>query len=494
MSARTTRRNALQAAAALLAAAGWPVVAGAATPGIETPPEPGPPRPLKLPPVEQVRLANGLRVVVAPRSRVPLVTASLMVMAGGENEPAGRAGLAAATVGLLVKGARRGGRAVGATALAQQAEALGASVDSGSGWRSASLGMTVTTPRLPQALALLADLLRQPLLQAEEWARARDQTLDELRLTLASPGSVAAMAARRVFWGRGPWAASATPASLQRIGIDELRALHRSAYRPERSVLLLAGDIDAAAALRLAERLFGGWQASGAALAPVEPLAPASALQRLVLVDMPGSGQSGVVLAAPFAALGDAERRVAEVASAVLGGGFSSRLNQEVRIKRGLSYGVSVAGEMQPGGGLWTAQAQTQHATAAQVAELLRSEVLRLAQEPPAAAELAARQATLVGRFARRLETGAGMAAVLGSLLAQGRPLADLGGYVDEVQAVTPAQVQAFAQRHWRAEALRVVVAGDLSGESGAALRALDAGALVRPLAGIDFERADLGG
>jgi zinc protease len=210
-----------------------------------------------------------------------------------------------------------------------------------------------------------------------------------------------------------------------------------------------------------------------------------------VLVDMPGSGQSGVVVVAPFAALGAADRRVGEVAHAVLGGGYSARLNQQVRIRRGLSYGASASAEPQPGGGMWTAQAQTQHATALEVLQLLREETLRLAQQPPGAAELAARQAALIGSFARRLETTAGLAAALGNQLAQGRPLAELSRYVDEVKAVTPQQVSDFAARHWRPDALRAVVAGDLQA-AGPALRESDPGALVRPLAGLDLERADL--
>ena len=470
-----------------------PGLAQAGTPGVDEPPAAGPPRPLRLPDFEEFTLGNGLRIVAAPRRRLPLVTVTVLLLAGREADPAGRAGLSAATVELLGKGALRGGRPVGATEIVRQAEALGGTLDSGSGWRSASLGMTVTTPRLEAALALLADLVRRPLLEADELERARAQSLDALRVTLANPGAVAGLVARRIFWGDGPYAASPTPASLQRIVRDDLQRFHEGRCRPERCIVLLAGDVDGAQARRLVQGRFGDWQPRAAAAPPIEPSAPAPIAQRTVLVDMPGSGQSGVVVAAPFAALADADRRIGEVANAVLGGGYSSRLNQEVRIKRGLSYGVGAGGEAQPGGGMWSAQAQTQHATAAQVLELLRDETLRLGREAPTADELAARQATLIGSFARRLETTAGIAAVLGSQLAQGRPLAELARYVDEVQAVTPDQVRDFAARHWRAESLRAVVAGDLKA-AGSALREIDDKALVRPLEGIDLERADLGG
>ena len=183
----------------------------------------------------------------------------------------------------------------------------------------------------------------------------------------------------------------------------------------------------------------------------------------LVLLDMPGSGQSGVAVAAPFVATGAADRRAAQVASAVLGGGYSARLNQEVRIKRGLSYGAFADGEAQPPGGMFAARTQTDHKTAAEALALLRSEISRLATEPPTPAELAARQATLVGGFARRLDTTGGLAALAATQWSQGRPLADLQRTVPEILAVTPEQVAAFARSHWAPDQLRAVVVGDLS-------------------------------
>ncbi len=463
----------------------------AALPTLEAPPEPGPPRPLMLPAFEERPLANGVHVVVAPRRHWPLVTVNVLVLAGREVEPAGLAGLAATTAGLVVKGARRGGRVVEAPQLARQAEALGGTLSTGSGWRSASVGITVAASRLAAALALLADVVRHPLLEAQELERTRAQALDGLQLSLAEPGAVAALVARRAFWGDGPYGASPTPASLQRLDRQSVQRFHRDGWRPRRTLVVMAGDIGPADALRLAHAHFGDWAEPAQAAPRIEPLAPAPVAPRLVLVDMPGSGQSGVVVVAPFAALGAADRRVGEVAHAVLGGGYSARLNQQVRIRRGLSYGASASAEPQPGGGMWTAQAQTQHATALEVLQLLREETLRLAQQPPGAAELAARQAALIGSFARRLETTAGLAAALGNQLAQGRPLAELSRYVDEVKAVTPQQVSDFAARHWRPDALRAVVAGDLQA-AGPALRESDPGALVRPLAGLDLERADL--
>lgn len=444
----------------------------AATPGIDAPPEPQPPRPVQVPPLHEARLANGLTVITAPQPALPLVSALLLLRVGAEADAPGQPGVAAMTATLLAKGARRGGRAVPATLLAQQAESLGSALDAGSGWRSSSLAMTVTRPKLEAALALMADAMRQPLLAADELDRARAQALDGLRVTLKDPAALSGLLLRRAWWGDSPYGAVTAPAALQALTPAAVRAFHARWYRPEQAALVLAGDITADEARALAQRLLGDWRGTTAA-APVLPeaAAPSPLGAPLVLLDMPGAGQSGVAVAAPFVASGDAQRRVAQVASAVLGGGYSARLNQEVRIRRGLSYGAFADSESQPPGGMFAARTQTDHKTAAEALALLRGEITRLAGQPPTPDELAARQATLVGGFARRLDTTGGLAAVAATQWSQGRPLADLQRTVPEILAVTPEQVAAFARSHWTPERLRAVVVGDLAA-AGAGLGA----------------------
>ncbi|MBP6898658.1 MAG: insulinase family protein [Burkholderiaceae bacterium] len=477
----------------------------AATPGVDAPPEPQPPRPVLMPALHTQRLDNGLTVITAPRHDLPLVSAVLVLRAGSENDPAGRPGVAAMTATLLAKGARRGGRAIDASTLARQAEALGSALDTASGQRSLSLAMTVARPSLEAALALMADVLRTPLLDAGELERARAQALDGLRLTLNDPGALAGLVLRRCHWGPTPHGAVDAPASLQRLGVADVRGFHARWVRPELCALVLAGDVTPAQAQGLARQLLGGWRGAGALPEPPRLQPPQPLAERLVLVDLPGAGQSGVAVAAPFVAqrgpLAEAdgraeadappsEQRIGQVAAAVLGGGYSARLNQEVRIKRGLSYGASASAESTPVGGMLQAQTQTDHRTAAEVLGLLRSEIGRLATAAPTPAELAARQATLVGGFARRLETSGGVAGMLLAQWVNQRPLAELQRSVPEILAVTPEQVAAFAARHWREPGLRAVVVGQLEA-AGSALTG-EAGARRLPATALDLEAPNL--
>lgn len=426
-----------------------------------TPPAPGPAPSLHVPTPTVQTLPNGLQVISVRRQGLPLVTAELLLRRGGAMDPAGKAGLAQLTATLLTRGAA--GRS--APQIAAAAEALGGSLDASASWDASRVGITMTTPKLPTALALLGQVVRQPDFTEAELKRARAQALDELHLRLSRPTQLAALAAGRAVFGDGAYGHSlaGTPASLAAIGRADVQQLHAAIYRPDDAALILTGDVDPAQARALAERSFGDWSR------PTTPLAVAptgmghSALPAVLVIDQPGAGQAGVVAAHAAPPRDDAGYYVGTVANAVLGGSYSARLNEEIRIKRGLSYGASSQLEGRRGSGLWLAAAQTKNPSAAQVVDLMLGEFVRLGQAPVVAGELAARKATLIGDYGRSLETTAGLAGQVEELATYGVDLAEVGRYIARVQAVTPAQVQAYAKAHLGEGGSHVVAVGDAS-------------------------------
>ncbi|KZC36165.1 MULTISPECIES: M16 family metallopeptidase [Rhodanobacter] len=424
-----------------------------------TPPAPGPAPQLSVPTPTTQTLANGLQVVSVRRGGLPLVTAQLIVRRGGEMDPPALAGLADLTANLLTKGAA--GRS--APQIAAAAEALGGSLDAAAGWDESAVGITVTTPKLPQALGLLAEVVRQPDFSAEELKRAQAQALDDLRLTLSRPTALASLAASRGVFGAGAYGHSrgGTPASIARIGRADVQRLHAALYRPDNAILVLAGDITPAQAQQLAQASFGDWRKPTTPL-PARPAGrAASQLPRMLLIDQRGAGQAGVVAAHAAPPRGDGDYYVGTLANAVLGGSYSARLNQEIRIKRGLSYGATSRLEPLRDAGLWLASAQTKNPSAAPVVELMLGEFKRLGDSRIGVDELAARKATLIGGYGRSLETTTGLAGQVGELAVYGVPLDEIGKYVARVQAVTPKQIEKYAKRHLAAGAGTVVVVGD---------------------------------
>lgn len=465
--------------------------------GFDKPPPPAEARPLVVPSMAQTRLPNGFGIAVAERRALPLATVLLQIDAGSLLDPPGKAGLASLATTVMGKGIQRGEQAVDAAEFAAQVEALGGTLDVSAGARASQFQLTVASNRLDEAVALLADVARRASLPSEELERSRAQALDALKLGLSDPGTVAGLLARRLFWGETPRGQLATAQSLQRIRRDDLLAFQRQQLRPDRAALVVAGDVDLAQARALAAKHFGDWK-QNRMLAPQAPaIAPKAMTATVVLLDLPGAGQSAVVVAAPYAPLGNApEQRAALVAGAVangvLGVGYSSRINQEIRIKRGLSYGASSGAELLPAAGMLVASAQTKHESAGEVATLLQAELQRLAAEPVAPPELAARQALLIGEFGRELETTAGLAGVVADQLQRGRALDELGRLPDELQAVDAARVQDFATRFWGApEAHRIAIVADLR-TAGAALQKQFPKALVLRADELDLGSATL--
>ena len=442
-----------------------------------SPPEPSEPRPPTLATPLEALLANGMRVVVANRPGVPLVSVRLVVLAGSETDPPRRSGRAALTAALLSRGTRN----YTAPALAGAAESLGASLVSESGRHHSNVAMTVTTPMLGAALGLIAEVVMRPTFRTSELVRLRSQMQDELKLAYASPSTLASMATERLLFGDSAYgrAVDGTPTSLPRIARGELFAMHATYFRPQHAALLLTGDIDLATAVQSASRHFGDWQPGSPS--PVAGAAPGMrdtpiSNTPLVALDLGGGGQASIVLGIRLpgrAVSSEQEAATAAVANAVLGADYSSRLNQEIRIRRGLSYGAGSSVNLLPRAGMLLASVQTRNATAADVVELMQREVDRLIESPVPADELGARKASLIGRFARSVETTDGLAAQLVTRLANGVAPASLSRTASLLAAVDADDIQRYVREHFGRNARRIVVGGD-AGQFAAQLEAIE--------------------
>ncbi len=430
----------------------------------------GPARAATIPQPIEKTLANGLRVIVLPRVGSSLVAAEFVVLSGGEVDPEGRAGLADFTANLLTKGSKSANGARSAPQLAAAAEALGGPFRAQAGWDSSRVGITVTTPKLAAALDLLAEVVRYPAFAADEVERLRAQTLDGLRLSLSDPGELAPLVAARLVHGAAPYGHPrlGTLRSVASISVVELRALHARNYRPDNAALILAGDLDPETGLALAAQIFGDWTVPKAATsaAPANPDEAASAATPakpadVLIIDLPDAGQAAVVAAAPLPSRAADDYYSGLVTRAVLGGGYSSRLNREIRIKRGLSYGASAEYSVLRNGGALFASAQTKNESAAEVAALMRSELARLSTEDVPGDELAARKASYNGGYARTLETAGGLASLVAGQLAKGVAADEISRVIDSVDAVTTAQVRSYARQRLPASTLRMVIVGD---------------------------------
>lgn len=420
-------------------------------------PAPGAPVSPTIPTASESKLANGMRVIVVEKRDLPIVTATIVSPAGGTRDPAGKAGTAALAASLLTKGTTTRS----AEQIAQQIESLGGSIGAGADWDAAFATVTVKADQVEPALTVLADVARNPAFAQEELDRARKQTVDGVSVQLKDPAALAGIAASRAVFGNRAYGnmLSGTPTSLPRITRDDIASAYARAWSPDQSALVVVGDISAKDATALAQKLFGDWKPGNVTYiaAPVT----AAPKPRVIVVDLPEAGQAGVVVARPGIARNDKGFYAAQVANATLGVGFTSRLNREIRIKRGLAYGAgsSVDARRQPG--IVTASTQTKNPSAPEVVKLIAEEMARMGAAPVPAAELDSRKAVLIGGFGRRIERTDGIAGALADYVADGVPLGTLQSYIPSIQSVDPAAVQAAAKRVLDPASASIVVVGD---------------------------------
>ncbi|MDE1146634.1 MAG: pitrilysin family protein [Azospirillaceae bacterium] len=476
------------AAAPLVTPADLKIVQPAPADQRQAPPTAGPAVEAALPQPVDKRLANGLRVIVVPTHGVPLVEASLRIGGGGAVDPARLPGTAAMTADVLTKGTHK----LSAPEIARDVEALGGTLTATAGWDGSELSLLVKADVLEPAAAIFADVARNPAFAGEELDRERHQTLDGLTVSLKEPAGLAKLVAPRVLYGDAAYGhpLTGTPKSLAALKPADLAAYHRTWWRPDNATLVLAGPLTAEQGLKLAEKLFGDWAKPKAAL-PALPASPVQPAGRAVVVDLPQSGQAAVLVVRPGLARSDKDYYPASVANAVLGVGYSSRLNQEIRIKRGLSYGAGSALDFRRVPGPFVASTQTKNPSAPEVAGLITDEMAKLGTQAPSEAELAGRKAVLIGNFGRAVERTQGVAGLVGALALQGVPLDEIGRYISSVQAVTPEQVQQAASRTLSPDQGSLVVVGD-SGQFLAALKAKYPKVEVIPAAQLNLDSGNL--
>jgi zinc protease len=445
----------------LTAPAGINVVQPASDAERIRPPEPAAPVAVNVPQPVTARLANGLTVITVPRTNLPLVSASLVSLGGSTADPEGKAGLNRLTANLLTKGTATRS----ADQIAASVEALGGQLAASAGSEGMELGLTVRTANLAPALGIMADVAANAAFATDEVELAKGQAVDDATLALQNPGALSRIAAARALFGNGAYGtpAGGTPASLAAIGRPDVVAAAGRALRPETSVLVLSGDISPAQAQSLAAQAFGNWRAASSQTAvAARPAAGEAPLKgKVIVIDMPGSSQAAVAVAKETLTRSDPRYYQAMLANAVLGGGYSARLNREIRIKRGLSYGANSGLSAGRKAGAVVAAVQTKNASAPEVLGLILDEMKRLGAEPIPAAELGTRQAFITGGFGRQLETVEGLGDIVAGYVQSGVEPSEIGRYMTSVRAVTPAQAGDAARSLLAPAGTTTVIVGD---------------------------------
>lgn len=416
------------------------------------------PRPYRFPDFVRHELPNGLGVWLVPLPERELVSVHLMTDAGAATEDEAQAGIAALTAQLLVTGTQR----LDAAAFAETTERLGIEVGSESSWDSARAGFTALGRKLPDGLALLAEMIRTPRLDQREFERMKAERLNDILQARADPGRLADESfLREVYAADVPYGrlSAGTPESVGALEVAAAREFHASRYAPNVADIVIAGAIEPDTALAAVERHLGDWSGDGTGHRTFEPRQRGG--RRVVLVDRPGSVQSelrvghlGIDRHHPryFAAL---------VMAALLGGVFASRLNLRLREELGYTYSARCSFDPRRALGPFIASAAVQTEVTVDAIRELVGQLDRMRADAPGPKELAEVRDFLVGVFPLRFETTSGIATAMEPLAVYDLPDDYWHTYRARLEAITADDVLGAARELVRPDEALILVTGD---------------------------------
>ena len=415
-------------------------------------------RPVPAPRVDAATLPNGLEVQVVPWPGVPLAGVRLVVRGGFSDDAPGEPGLAR----LLASALREGTLSRSGAELADLAQEAGGDLSAGAGPDSLTVAASGLASRLPLLLELVADVARRPAFPAEGVERVKDLAHEELETSESEPFFLAVRAFAKAVYGGHPYATiAATAASIDAVTPARLAAEAPRRLRPERALLLVAGDVDPAAVHAEAARLFGDWRGSGAAPPLVAPPAPPAGGRRIEVLDRPGSVQTNLLVGNLGFPRTDPDAYPLELAMTVYGGSFTSRLVQNLREEKGYTYSPGAGASWLAGCGTVRSFAAVRNeVTGAALNEVLY-EMERMATTEPSDEEMERAFRRDAGALAISLQTAAGVADELARLWVLGLPPDEIGREVESLAKVTKADVRRAARRVFGTGAARIVAVGD---------------------------------
>ena len=435
-----------------------PAFAGAGAPLPPDLPPYGQDKPIPVPDITKQTLANGMQVWVVPRNGVPRVDYVLAVRGAGlAADDEAHPGFASMLAGLLSEGTA----AHDSRAIAELAQGYGGSVGAGAGNDSVTVFGNALASHAGPMLDLVAEVARRPSFPASEVVLAKANAQQALKVSEATPGFRAERALSGAIYGEHPYGhVQPTSASIEATSADLLKAEHARRFRPDRALLVIAGRIDPKQALQLAEAAFGDWTAQGAAPADLAA-APASAEPVRVLLERPGSVQSTLRLGRPGIAATSPDYVPLRLASTILGGGFSSRINQNLREEKGYTYGASAgARTYRDGGGIVGGADVRNEVTGAALKEFF-DEYRRFGADLVPADEMAMNKRYVAGGYLISNQLQASVAATLANNWVVGLPPEFLGQYVPLIQKVTAEQVRDIGRKYFDPATQSIVVVGD---------------------------------
>ena len=424
----------------------------------KTPPAAGPVSTFHLPVPKTFTLANGMKVYLVEEKALPILSASVSVRAGGENNAPDKGGLASLTAAAMGEATTTRNL----TRLSEDQERIGTFIGVGSAMDGANASMTVLTNHTAEGMELLADVVQHPAFNAEDVERLRKRRLVAFAQEGDSVNAIAGRVAPKLVYGSQPYGLSlaGTTDSVQKLTRDDLAAFYAAHFGPADSALVLVGDVTEAEAKKIAEASFGKWTSTASSGVTIPPAPPLQAT-RVVIVDKPGAPQSSLSALTVGVPVTTPDREVIEVMDYTLGESFSSRINMNLREVHGYTYGAFSTFQSYRAGGLFRATALVRTDVTGVAAKELMHELTNFLSNPSTEAEVKEAKIASIKSLPGQFETTAATAGAIRNIFLYQRPLDYYSKLPARYEAVTVADVARVAKEHLHSDSMAILVVGD---------------------------------
>lgn len=418
----------------------------------------GPQNPFEAPEVKTTKLENGLTLWLVSKPGFPKVTFSVSVEGGLAADPSDRPGMSE----LFAKVVGQGTKTRNAKQIAEELEAAGGDLTTSSTRDRTTVSTSVLSAKTETALSILADVLENASFPDNEVAVAKKNEGDTLRQSEAQPSFQAARALARIMFPGNPYSViSPTQESLAQMTPAELRAEFARRFRPDHAVLVAVGDFETPKLTALIQAKLGGWKAPTSAAVAVAPKPSATPPHAIYFVARPNSVQSTLLFAASGPLRGDADYEAADVANAIFGGTFSSRLVLNIREDKGYTYSPFAFLQTLRSAGLLRTQADVRNAVTGASFNEIVYEMNRMVTTSPTDEELSKAKRFLLGIEAIQLQSRQAVASELGGLWINGLPPDEIGNYGKKIEKISAADTNAAAQKYFPSSRMTIVAVGE---------------------------------
>ena len=428
----------------------------AQTPDRTKPPQLPAPQKLNLPSIQQFKLSNGLRVVLMEKHEVPLIQLDLIVKMGSVNDPENKVGLATLTMDMLDEGAA--GKS--SLELADAIDFLGARISTGVSAHSAGVYLHTPLSKFDDALRIMSDIVLRPDLPQKELDRKKKERLTSLMQTHDQPTAIASAAFNKILFGKDhPYGRMSDENTIKSFSVSDLKNFYKKYFTAGNAYIVAVGDIKKDDLKNKLESVFGKWQKSEVKEEKIKE--PVQVGNRVVyLIDKPGAAQSVISIGRIGAARLTSDHNSIIVMNTLLGGSFTSRLNQNLREKNGYTYGASSRFAFRPVPGSFVASSSVQTEVTDKALKEFFNEFNGI-REPLTEDDLNRAKNLVALSFPENFQSVAIIASQLEEMVEYNLPENYFSDFVSKILSLNGNEVNDAAKKYVVPDQMIVVVVGD---------------------------------